>query len=478
MAWSDYLGALSPRQRLGLVSAAIVIVAVMGYAGYLLLDDPYVPLESHLTSDRLADITQQLDRSKMSYRVSPSAETVLVPQSQIGKARAALAAGPSATPAGVGLELFKETDFSSTDFTQRINYQRALQGELSRTIQAMAGVRSVRVHVILADSGVFKRDAAKASAAVSLAMQPGKSLTRSQVRGIQRLVAASVPEIKVDDVVILDESGTSLSKPASEFDDDPSSVQLDMRRQVNQYLESKAQRLLQDLVPQGIVSVAVDTDLDDRHLRVTTDEPLVAPGQKDVDRPAGVLVKERQAQRGRSATTSGSASEPTDPESADWENEYKVGHRVEQVLSAPGTVKRISVAVVLQGAAASVSNADVEALVGHAIGVDRTRGDSVDVLMMASAPSGAAPTFLTPATGTQRAADDAVSTPRGVTPSPWTMVVFGLATLILSFGVFVARQWRIRLRARQPGIEAGPDIEVTLATIRRWLAEGQGHARG
>src|SRR4051812_1127061 len=239
MVWSDYWKALGARQRIGLMAgAALIVIATVALAIWL-LRDPYVPLASGLDGDSLDGVVRALERARLDYQVQDSGDAIRVPRSQLGRAHVAMSAGAGEVPQTVGLELFKETDFSSTDFAQRINYQRALQGELTRTIQSIAGVRGARVHVILPDAGLFRRDAAKATAAVSISMQPGRELTRPQVTGVQRLVAASVPEIKIDDVVVLDESGASLTRAARGSEDELSSTQLDLKRQVDQYFEAK-----------------------------------------------------------------------------------------------------------------------------------------------------------------------------------------------------------------------------------------------
>ena len=476
MAWSDYWGALGSRQRTGLLFGAIVVAGAMLLAAFWLLNDPYVAVETHLGADRLGEITQQLDRAKLGYRVSEDGDAVLVPQSMVGKARAAAAVGLAAVPPGVGLELFKETDFSSTDFAQRINYQRALQGELTRTIQAISGVRSVRVHVILADAGLFKRESAKASAAVSVAMQPGKTLTRAQVRGIQRLAAASIPEIRIDDVVVLDEAGTSLTAPSGGVDGDASSAQLDMKRQVDQYLEGKLQRLLQDLVPQGLASLSVDAQLDDRQLRVTTEEPLAAAGEKDADRPTGIATKERQSQHSHAPAAGPDASAP---DSTEWEFEYKVGHRMEQILSSPGSVKRVNVAVVLQGAPSTLTNAAVEQLVAHAVGVDPSRGDSVDVLLLPGPVAGAVGALPSVPQPTHAASSRMSGTSESSTVQG--QVIGWLSFLLLAAVALAALLGWQASRRRTVEASASPDaadVEATVAKVRHWLSEGEARAHG
>ncbi len=475
MWMSDYWGALTARQRTGLGFGTALILAGLIGMGVWLLRDPYVPLASGLSTERLNELAQELERAKLSYRINEGGDSVAVVQSQLGKARAAAGGGPFGVPASVGLELFKEADFSSNDFSQRINYQRALQGELTRTIQTIAGVRSARVHVILPDGGLFKRAAAKASAAVSVALQPGKLLTHAQVRGIQRLVTASVPEIKIDDVVVLDESGTGLTRPAGEGEGDLSSAQLDLKRQADQYLESKLQKLLQEMAPQATASLSVDTVLDERQLRVTTEEPLAARGPKDAEHATGVLVKERQSQRGRAATLV-KTGDTGDAESTDWEYEYKVGHRLEQTLSAPGSIKRVSVAVAVQGAPAELTAPAIEQLVAHAVGIDRSRGDSVAVVLLPTLQSVGA---NEPASLMSRRAEvhDAAQRQPGSDRSLanlWLAVAAAIA-LAMAVAVWWMRERSAHAKKRQAGPHVDVDVDAVTAKVRQWLSEGAGH---
>ena len=468
MMWSDYWNALGSRQKIGLgVGALVVVAGTIGFAAWA-LRDPYVSLATQLNGERLQELAQELDAAKLRYDIDESG-SVSVPQSQLGKARAAAAGGRLGVPPSVGLELFKETDFSTTDFAQRINYQRALQGELTRTIETIHGVRSARVHVILADGGVLKRNPAKASAAVTVAMQPGAELALSQVRGVQRLVAASVPQIKVEDVVVLDEWGTSLTRTtAAEGESDLSSAQLDLKRQADQYLQEKLSRLLKDLVPNGTASLSVDTTLDYNQLRVTTEEPIATPGSIDNGQPAGVLIKQRHSQRGHSAgvVEADYGSEPADADS-DSEYEYKVGHRMEQTLSTPGSIKRVSVAVALQGAPEELSAGAIEELVAHAVGIDRSRGDSVAVLLLASQASSTTnePQVELPSLPLDATDESVESPPRPKTPLFW------IAGTIAAFLLL----WAARSRARRTDAQSDIDVDAVTVKVRQWLNEGAGN---
>jgi flagellar M-ring protein FliF len=461
MPFSDYMNALSTRQRVGLSVGVVLILAVTVWLGLWLLRDPMVALASKSGGDRVDEMAQMLDRAKLNYQVTEGGDSLLIARSQLGKARAVLADGTLGIPPNVGFELFKETDFSTTDFAQHVNYQRALQGELTRTIETMAGVKSARVHVSVPESGLFKRDQSKTTAAVSIAMQGQKLLTRAQVRGIQRLVASAVPEIKAADVVILDDSGSSLGGMPAAADGEASGNQFELKRQADQYLEAKLNRLLQEAVPDGNVSLSVDTVLDERRLKVTTDQPIATHKDKDTEQETGVLVKERQAEHGHAAGDSHPGTAESEEDGSEHEYEYQVGHRMEEVLSSAGSIKRITVAVTLQGAPPALGAAAVEQLVASAVGVDRTRGDSVTVLLL---PMSAA---VTPTLA-------AVTTPSPSREISWATdrnTAILAATLLTFLIVAVYRLTRRRVR-EVPALMAPEETLALTNKVREWLNGG------
>jgi flagellar M-ring protein FliF len=461
MAIANFWAALDRWQRWGFAAGLLLITAATIGIGVWAWRDPWIVVASNLPADRVVALTRELAREKVDHRIADDGASIEVHQSALGRARAAAAAGAVGLPANVGLEIFKETDFSTTDFAQRINYQRALQGELTRTLLTVAGVRQARVHVVLPEGSVLKRNTAKASAAVTLAMMPGKVLSRSQVRGVQRLVAASVPDIKPDEVVVLDDSGASLVRDASAGDAELSTSQLDLKRQVDGYLEAKLTRLLEEIAPGSQATLSVDVVLDYKQLRVTVEEPLAVPARKGAERATGVVLKERQVQR----TSAGGAGDSPGNDSTDFEVEYKVGQRVEQSLMAPGTIRRVSVAVALHGAPTDLAAASVEDLVSHAVGIDRQRGDSVMVLLLGRStpvPAGAAPTVAPPPTSV------AVPAPMLAGVSYWAAgAMLGLVALLAVAGV------------RRDRAERAKSAKLTEVAeqVRHWLAEGPAHGR-
>ena len=159
----------------------------------------------------------------------------------------------------VGFELFNNTEFGMTEFAQKVNYLRALQGELERTIVSFDEIKTARVHLVLPESGLFKRKDAKPKASVTITMKNGFSLTPEQVVGIQKLVSASVSEVTPSEVTIVDQKGLALTKSVlSDNESSNLSERLEVKRQLEVYINSKIVNVLDRVVGSGKAIVSVD----------------------------------------------------------------------------------------------------------------------------------------------------------------------------------------------------------------------------
>src|SRR5262249_51636316 len=160
------------------------------------------------------------------YRLENDGTTILVDKSQVHALRLKLLGKSGTLKSAVGFEIFNNTDFGMTEFAQKINYQRALQGELARTIQSLDEVKNARVRLVLPESGLFKKSGQKPKASITLAIKEGRSLAPEQVVGIQRLVAAAVPEIEPSAVTIADQRGVTLTRAAGNEGEEAASGRL------------------------------------------------------------------------------------------------------------------------------------------------------------------------------------------------------------------------------------------------------------
>lgn len=205
------------RQTLLIAGAAFAGAIILFALWYAFLRTAYEPAFTDLKSNDAVTIVGELDRLKTPYRLADDGATILVPKEQVDGARIAVLGGDLPLKGAVGFELFNKTDMGLTEFAQKINYQRALQGELARTIMALDEVDTARVHLSLPEAGIFQQDRRPAKAAVTIATKLGGAVDATVVEGIQRLVSSAVPELQPGNVAILDARGHLLSPPQSDI---------------------------------------------------------------------------------------------------------------------------------------------------------------------------------------------------------------------------------------------------------------------
>jgi flagellar M-ring protein FliF len=448
--------------RAGLLLGFVVIVGVAVALGVVLLRTDYQVLFADLAPQDAATITSELDKMKMPYRLGHDGNTILVPADQVHKTRLKLVGKELPLRGAVGFELFNTSEVGMTEFAQKVNYQRALQGELTRTILALDEVQSVRVHLVLAEQGLFKKAAHQAKASISIALKPGYALDAAQIQGIQRLVSAAVPDIRPDDVTVVDQRGVALTRRAAEGEDAAGADNLDDKRALETYLQKKVTQVLDRTYGAGQAIASVDVSLGHAHSKVTTESVLGnrADGDGGV---AGVKVRERVTTQ--DGATEGNAERPA-PTSR--EADYQVGRRVEQVVSGAGGVARINVAVVVRGNQDQDQLDRLRDVVALAAGIDRQRGDAVSVYALDQLAN---PVPVAPAMPT--AAAPAVDDTPAPAPAPASGTRF-VAPLLLAALVAVvgaaAVVWTRRARARPQLRQLTVDERrAVLAQVNAWL---------
>ncbi|MBX9813649.1 MAG: flagellar M-ring protein FliF [Sphingomonas sp.] len=246
----------APQRRqlfiLGGVFAGVVLLLTAAYLVFL--QPSYVVLAENLRPAEAAALVAELDKRGTPYRLDHAGTTILVPAGDADATRVAIAGADAVQTGQVGLELFNKSDMGLTNFAQKINYQRALQGELVRTLHQMSGVRQARVHLAIPERALFRGDRAVPKAAVSITLRPGHALTPDRVAGVQRLVAASVPDLPEEQVVVLDGDGNVVSpRPATPTDPAAETTSLtpesEERRAIQLYYQARARRALDARLP-------------------------------------------------------------------------------------------------------------------------------------------------------------------------------------------------------------------------------------
>lgn len=441
--------------------AALVVLAIIFQAATA--TDWNVVARGLVAEDEAAALAA-LDAKKIPYR-QQGGGTILVPADKVHQARLELAVGSLPSGQTVGFELFDEAELGRTSFNERVNYHRALEGELSRTIKHLAAVEAARVHLVIPKRRLFDEDQAQPTASVVLRMRRGASLPPRNVQAIRHLVAGAVEQLSPSQVAVVDQAGKMLARPDDE--DFSSQLALESRTQFERQLESRISGLLEPVVGAGKVRVQVAARLDfSREVKtnekydpesqvIRSERERTEKSDERNTRPEGppgtaTNLPDRQPNAARTATTNNSR------EKLDHIKNYEIDKEITRTESPHPRVERLSVGVVVDHAAPVDEGGDPVArspeelasyktLVANAVGVDTTRGDQLDVANIRFAPVEALPD----------AEDDA---PKGLFEPPNLYFVLGGAALLLGL-VIGFLVWRSR-RKDEAEPEPAEDLDA------------------
>ncbi|WP_431256738.1 flagellar basal-body MS-ring/collar protein FliF [Roseateles chitinivorans] len=467
---------LDGRRRAGLTVGAVVIVLAVVVAGVLLLKTERDVLFNALAPQDAAAMTAELEKMKVPYQVSEDGQAILVDKAQVHKLRMKLMARDLPLHGAVGFELFNTNDFGMTEFAQKVNYQRALQGEITRTILSLEEIETARVHLVFAEDGLLKREPQRAKASVTVGVRHGRTLKADQVAGVQRLVAAAVPGIAVDDVTVLSQRGVVLSRSGG-ADGDGGAGRAELQQDVERQLERKVAQVLSQAygAEQFVSSVSVTLDLD--QVRVTSEEVLGAGGEV----PQGSVLRERETLTEAPATT-GVRDGAQSPGRSTRDTEYQLGKRIEQVVKRPGAIQRLQVLAVVRQRLDAAQIERLRAALSAAVGAVADRGDVITVQSLDML--GAAPSTAASAADTVNAANAAnggvtgsfdtsgAATSQEVAPAArpdaQRVVLWVLAGLIALIGAVLVGRMSSGARAAEPRPLDDGERERVLAQLRQW----------
>ncbi len=373
-----FLAMTTPAQQVGIV-ASVVVLALASVAFLRWLTTPsYALLYANLDDQGLSRVVQELDAQGVPYRIEGGGSRVMVPQDQVYRVRASLAeAGVSGQTLPPGYELFDEQGLGATDFQQRVDYQRALEGELARTLMAMDGIRGASVRLAIPERSPFAQDQPEVTA--SVLVDPAAPLPEQQVRAIVFLVANAVPGLAPEGVTVADTQGTVLAAPG----DDPLGLvggrTFELTREYERALASDVQRLLANVPGGTTASVVVRAELNFDQTSVETET---------VDPESAVAVDSSSTREvlDGAGTQTVQRSSPVSYEKTEERQTYAVSRETMSTVQAPGRVERLSVAVVMDdGTNTGITPADpaeVGAVVSAALGLDPARGDTIEITQM------------------------------------------------------------------------------------------------
>ncbi len=380
-------------------SVAIGVAVVLWSQG-----TDYRLLYSNLDERDSAEIVQALQAAGIEYQLSPDASTVRVPAGQVSSARLMLAGDGLPRGNGAGFEMLdKQEGFGLSQFMENARYQRALEGELTRTINSLDSVRSARVHLVIPKQTAFVRRREKAKASVTLDILPGRGLESGQVAAIAHMVAASVPGLETASVMIIDQHGRLLTGPEQTAEMRLSASEFDYRKRLEGYYVKRIEDLLTPLVGQGKVRAQVTADMDFTMTEKTEEryDPATASVRSE-------HVEEQQQVGEAALGVPGSLSNTPPVEGRDPQangqgkqalrsrretKNYELDKTISHVRQGTGRIDRLSVAVVVdyktaldkdgkpvQTPLSAEELSRMTALVRRAVGFDAERGDQVEVV--------------------------------------------------------------------------------------------------
>jgi flagellar M-ring protein FliF len=356
----------------------------------------YGVLYSDLPIEEAGEISTKLDEMGIDFRLTNGGRTIKIPTDKVYQTRISLASLGMPAGGSVGYSIFDKTNLGMTDFVQKVNFRRALEGELSRTITDIEEIKAARVHIVIPEKRLFEDDQKLTTASVVLKLAGVGSLNKRQLFGITHLVASSVEGLRAENITVIDNWGNLLTSPHG---GDPiaalSATQLEMKKSVESYLENKAQTLLSGALGNSRAIVRIDADLD---------FDQVSKSMETFD-PDNIAVRSEERLESSMADSSSSIGMDTAKAGGNELSErvitnYEVSKTVETVVSSIGNIKKLSIAVMIDGTYTEVENengdlekqyvprveAEMEklsAIVKRAVGFTSTRSDEFEIVNIA-----------------------------------------------------------------------------------------------
>jgi flagellar M-ring protein FliF len=402
----DGFRALSRPKRVLLATLAASAVGIAIFFGTRSAFESYVVLFNSLEREDSAAVVAKLKEMKVPYRLQAEGTSIEVPESRVHELRLELAGSGLPRGAGVGFESFDKLRLGATEFEQKVLYRRALEGELARTIGTLGAVQAARVHLVLPEKSVFVSKSEPASASIVVKLRPGRTLGAPEISSVVHLAAASVPGLTADRVALVTAEGAMLHRPKRPKTDGSSDALDDAEtpsaRALEAALEDRVRGMLEKILGAGHADVRVTAELDSSRVeriedRYDPSKTALRSEERSVERHdlempvAGVPGAESNLPGG---TGGGKKTEPGATVREAHTRNFEIDHVVEKRIAGAGALRRLTVAVVVDGAPKTgAANAGaprskeeldkLAALVKSAVGADDRRGDVVTVDSMA-----------------------------------------------------------------------------------------------
>ncbi len=399
---------LTPMKKASIAVSGFILFSTLVVVTLILPNQKYEVLFSKVSADQLSVIINKLNENKVPYRIKDNGSKVLVPGELVRATQMSVMTKLSETNAGTdGLEIFAKQDFGVTSYAQRVNYQRALQGELMRAINSVRSVKKSKVILALPPKKTFLEESGKASASVVVELYPGKKLSPDQVKGISFMVSNSVEGLSSENITIIDSKGNIISKNFGETAAMSNEI-MELKSKVESRLESKIQSILERVVGGGNIVAKVDAVVDNRNTQTvqelvdadgialksqTTEEENLNGGKNVPNGIPGVRSNIPDEARGPASSTNPVFSQSV-TKNLKTDN-YAVPKTTKQIQESAGKLQKVSVSVLVDhkkvtkevdGKMVTTMEprspeeiAKYESIIKNAVGFNESRGDSITV---------------------------------------------------------------------------------------------------
>ncbi len=461
--WRGFL-AFTPGQKVVTVALGLALV-IGGFAFSSWASKPsYAPLFTNLAPADASGIIDKLNTNKTPYQLAANGTEILVPQKDVYSLRLSMSAAGLPSSGSSGYSLLDQEGITTSEFKQHVDYQRALEGELSKTIKSISGVRDAAVHLAIPQQSVFTDGTQKATGSVLLTTDPGVTLSSGQVQSVVNLVSSSVPGLTADQVSVSDATGKVLSVAGDANSGAAADVRTEAIQQYDTRLSAEVQHILEPLVGSGHAVVTVNADLDFDKQNTVSNTYVYATGVPPLSE-ANTTESYGPGQSGAGGVLGAASPSPSTAVGGSGAGGYRktsttrdnaVGQQTETRAAAPGKVRTLSVAVLLDKNAPPVDEVKVRELVSSAVALDPKRGDT---LALTSAPFDTSEQLAAQKAASQAAAAAAAARRHAEMMSLAKTGLVVLLVVIVIVATLIANR-----RRRRPGPPAD-DLDTFLSTL-------------
>ncbi|MBO5738151.1 flagellar M-ring protein FliF [bacterium] len=366
---------LDDGQKLGMLALIVLTIITATFFLSKAMEPDWVVLYSDLNEVNALTIVDNMKKNGYQYKLSEDKKSVLVPSNVRDDMRIFVAENDLIKTGDAGFEILDDMQLGSTDFKNKLTKQRIFQGEITRAIEKIQGIKYAKVQLAEPERSIFDDNDEKPTASVMLVLDTGYKLKSTQVKAIKNLVAYSVPRMTPEQVFITDQNGNVLSDETAKNSTDMESFKTNIEKQT----AKKVSDVLEKIVGKGNVSVQVNADIDFNSAKSTIESYIPVEGKNE-----GVLVSSQTE-----VETYENPNQVPNPTGVNQRNlnyskqktamNYNVTKEVKQVIYAPGTVKRLSIAVAVNKILTTDEKNEIKELVVSASGIDYNRGDNISI---------------------------------------------------------------------------------------------------